>query len=355
MLKKVLSVLLVLLFCFGVSLPTFALTDEQGWTLTYQIQNLPEEHRELYVIIPNGAYCSEEKVTAKNVLYGNWGTGPEGVLIQELFDTGVFVRPEKSSNNPEWENNPDVTSAPASEVKRVYEETFGPGSFEYFKHKESFTNYGDRFRYNTETDRYEYLCCPFGGGVDNASVYASFEKAEETEGSVILYVRYGGYQSAAVSSDGVFKMYRDSQMRVLGEATPYYTSLTGEEEDLLRSGILDEYLPLYKHTFRDNGAGGYYWESTQMVQQENVERIKAVLDEAKNSAQSSANSSANNSAADPVTDSEGDSSSVVVSDGNTSDEKRYISIPIWVCIGAAAVALVSMFVPVLINKKNGKE
>lgn len=224
MLKKVLWVLVVLLLCFSCSLHAFALTDEQGWILTYQIQNLPEEYRELY-----GAYYSEETVTAKNVLYGDWGTGPEGILIQELFDAGAFIQPEYSSNNPEWENNPDVTSAPASEVKRVYEEAFGPGSFEYFKHKESFTKYGDRFRYNAE-------------------------------------------------------------------------------------------------------------------------RIKEILDEAKNPVQSSTQRTFDDSATDTVADEE-DTSATVVPDERGSDEKRNISILIWVCIGAAAIALVCMFVPVVRKKK----
>ncbi len=335
--KKVFLVLLILLFGCFCSLQAFAVTDVQTWIQMNQISNLPEEYLELYTIIPDGAYHSEHVVTAQTVDYGDWGCGPEGVLIQELFDAGVFTKPKYSSNNPEWENNPDVTVAPVSEVKRVYEETFGPGTFESFRYKNYFTNYGDQFRYDAATDHYEYLPCPFGGGVDSASVYASFEKAEEADGTVTLYLRYGGYQSASVSSDGIFKMYRDSEMKMTGQGTPYYASLTWSEEDLLRSGMVDEHLPLYKHTFRANGAGGYYWESTQMVQGENAEQIRACFEEQKN----------------PSHPSSGETTDSVDSKTHgVTEEKRGISVEILVCLGVSLIALTCMIVPVFIKKKN---
>ncbi|MBQ5743417.1 MAG: hypothetical protein IIV79_04400, partial [Clostridia bacterium] len=125
MMRKIGAVLLVLFLLFGTSLQAFALTDSQRWKMEYQIQKLPEEYLELYAILPEGAYHSEHVVSVQNVMYGDWGMGPEGVLIQELIDNGVLVPPKESAKAWGWENNPDVIYIPASEVRKIYEQTFG--------------------------------------------------------------------------------------------------------------------------------------------------------------------------------------------------------------------------------------
>ncbi|MBQ1271883.1 MAG: hypothetical protein IIY12_00080, partial [Clostridia bacterium] len=228
----------------------------------------------------------------------------------------------------------------ASEVRKIYEQTFGSGTFEDFKYQDYFSNYSEHFRYESATDCYAYLRWSGGGGVDSASAYASFVKAEKIQDGVELYIRYGSYQSASVSSDGVFKMYRDSQMRVSGSATPYYTSLTWSEEDLLREGKIDDYLPLYKHTFRDNGAGGYYWVSTEMVQPENAERIGEFFEQQKNPVSTSTNQSSHTT----------DYSSETISESKPESPAMF-SVAVWVCVGIAILSLFSIVVPIISKKE----
>ncbi len=251
------------------------------WFFTYCAPNFPEEYRPLLRIVPEGAYDAEQRIDFSNVFYSDHGHGPEAGLIWALFDAGVFAVPAAESKFPQWENNPDAQRAPAYQVRQVCEEIYGPGSFELFKRWEYFHDYTNHFFYRADTDSYEYIKRTAGGGIDNARVHIAFDRIEEQGDSVCLYVRYASYSNLPLDGDDRFRLYADARMRVSGRHEPYFSvEDPGSYLNFVADGGLNEALPLYKNTYRDNGVGGYYWESTELVEEPDVERISTLLAEA---------------------------------------------------------------------------
>ena len=121
--------------------------------------------------------------------------------------------------------------------------------------------------------------------------------------------------------------------------------------DLLDAGMMDEYLPVYKHTFKPNGDGTYYWAKTEL-ETAGKEIPPSVLSASSVPEETPGNPATDNGETTaPATDTPARTDTSAPTDGAAEEA----SFPwVWVCIGGAVV-IVALGAVLLMKKKNQKQ
>ena len=209
--------------------------------------------------VPLGARLLNQKVSLSDSPYVYWESLAV-ILNSALIDRGYLTPVPPFSENPA--TDPNLERIPAETVESVFNSLFGPGSFDLIRH--------DRFwgrgalEYVESSDEYVYFENPGGGGpaIDTREEVLS---VEETGDTLILKVRYGLFHFDSPHPCSIFA--DDSILNATVENPDARLVYVDESVgDWLLEGRFDEYLPVYAHTFKSNGDGAYYWESTEMIE-----------------------------------------------------------------------------------------
>lgn len=338
--KKMAYMLMSLLLVFILTIPSAAAPSGK-------VIDLPKEYAELYETIPMGAYAGET-VTFENLAYTDLGANYQSILISRLMQDKIIVRPEKYDVSSDPKENPNAPRIPLQTIKTAFEGVFGPGSFDQLENTQTFSNKTDNLAYEESSGSYVYTYYSWGGGDPGVSLYAKYIKIESGDGQISLYEKfalYGDYQTKCLYSDA--KRLSNQEGTLLWQ---------GSEEDgntllmKMDGGALDGYLPLYKHTFKDNGNGGYYWASTEMVEAGTSIPEEALTEETQSTdiSTSSTPSQSNPPSASDATD--GTDSQT---DTGTSDIAPAEKPPLWGIVLGCGVLVVALGVGaiVLIGKR----
>ncbi len=236
------------------------------------VADLPYEYRDLCDIVPVGALCGDS-VQFEDLASSLGGEAFFPPFFHRLISDGVIVPPRVPSESNLPEDNPDAPRIEGEKVRSAFEKMYGRGSFSRLEETDVLTDGKNYLCYDASVDGYSYIYSPRGMGGDYAQYpYYKCKSAEKREGEVVLYLYYGVFSQACPvdefyiygsdSPDG----YVNSPHRLVLIHAIHQPKYDIRGYEMLSSGALDEYLPVYKHTFKDNGRGGYYWFSSEQVE-----------------------------------------------------------------------------------------
>ncbi len=250
-LKKILAILLISVFFLVFATQTFgetALTQEK----TYE---------EFLEIIPDSSFVGEYATFETKIPFHSITplSHKSYILISELFEAGIL--PEiKQMPTIDLKENPYALRLTEETVREVFENTFGPDLFDNWEEKNFIATSANALTYEPERKTYGYTYSVWAGGLSQVVPRYSPESYEEVNGTVYLYLRLGVWYFGEEESQLLESLATDA--KILAD-----TDIFAENgPELFKNGTLDEYFPLYKVTFKDNGNGGYYWASTEMVE-----------------------------------------------------------------------------------------
>ena len=155
------------------------------------------------------------------------------------------------------------------DVCKTYERLFGPGTsstlgIETMKDGAMFGTGSEALHLSKDTQTFTYDPETYGGGV-HFGTRRTVVRSETVGQDVIVYARFAQFNpggdwvlwvKGSVSSDNAL-IELDQQEK---KALPEYINPWG----MISKGAFDEYLPVYKHTFKPNGDGTYYWAQTEL-------------------------------------------------------------------------------------------
>ena len=310
---------------------------------------LPEEYRELLLNVPIGAYAGNT-VSSTDSLHGiEFGRSYGDIFMNAAMNRGYFVVENLSMNDPVPDYRMTVT-----EVETVYDELFGPGSYRALSDKDRIGSRGIYMAYDAERGDYYYVYAPWMGGVAGEVALEWFEKSEEVDGELRLYFRFALYLRQSYpagycicgSLEDFHHGIRKEPFGPLAEgnlADPNH-AYAGDWGHITLTEEFRQYLPLYCHTYRPNGAGSYYWASSALVEAGTAIPPELLELREPDPVEPSTDGVADSST-DGVTDSEAGSTGVPSAGG---DGVRGVGI---LCaVGVSVAGLLMAAVPVVLHK-----
>lgn len=243
--KKVMSLLICFILLGGL------------WVTGSAAEAVPKEVvDQAFNLVPLNAY-SEGKETLETIKphYVHC----QQALIEALAAQGLIVLDGKPADSDKLEDNPDATRISKDIVVSTFEKLYGPNSF---------TNAGldqekilsgvdvNLLVFDAAKQEYAFIPYPYGGG-DPGGWYLSYTEGTKNDTELIVTERRlwydQGYNTFGFTLAGAY---------YTGPET--YSDGTKVYERAVQPDFA-EYLPAYKHVFKENGAGGYYWVSTELV------------------------------------------------------------------------------------------
>lgn len=256
--KKTISIFMMLVLLLGVSLSAGAKEETKIDT------------EELRSVLTLNMYQAE-KVTAQNYLdFPMSGVffGPKDILFREVIGLGIITgkEPVVSVDDLDPKKYPHAPRFTADLVRDVFESVIGGyGTFDYFfRNTKQIADNRGRILIQEPDGGYVYLVADAGSGGDPGGVtYTALIDTEIVGDTVYLYEVFGEYDEDGDRFTLFGTFSRDSKIKT-GQIA---SGLRGDGEvgKNLLDGSYDEYLPVYKHTYKANKYGGYYWESTERV------------------------------------------------------------------------------------------
>ncbi len=219
-----------------------------------------EFYRSLLNIVPTRSYSGNPETVA-TAGYDIWA------LLSELDRVGLISRTsDRFSGFPDEEEIfSTCQSFSLADLYKTFERLYGPGSSSALgidKAKPGMLNgTGSELLYlSNDKQTVYYVPCSYGGG-DFTVPYGKLIRSEVVGEDLCLYVRM---VYTSLRNDTVFYLHETCNF---GSYFTYWICNKISDGDvnpwkLLENGDLDEYLPIYKHTFKPNGDGSYYWAST---------------------------------------------------------------------------------------------
>ncbi len=243
MLKKMLLVALSLCLCVSLVLP-------------FSAQAKPD-FEELISYLSPLVYDKKPVTSADMVaLVGtvSLSDDPLYYFFEKLFDDGVLrrTRPQDS-----------VFTVEETVVRSAFEALYGPDSFAPLKGKDLVT-LGHKLEYLAAEERYLHIRSADGGGLDSHSRRIQITEVKKDGENRLVYVAFGLFRYEKGRFEILDNFPEMDKNPPQPFTTGYETEKFGKVWDMYAGGQLDEYLPLYCHTFKPNGKGGYYWASTHM-------------------------------------------------------------------------------------------
>jgi len=346
--KKIIFLCFVLILLCGMGALSFAkeenLTDAEYWSLR----------------IPQSVY-SAEKSDSQTVDVSDY----TGILVQELRSAGVLSGGYRFFEPPTEEQMRELPRIPVATVRETLDRLFGPGSGDRAIGSELFYFNGVttpyRLLYSEEENAYIYYPYSAGGGDPRISeVYEKLLRVETEGENKIMYSVYVRYVDGVNDGNtlGDLKGYyylRGYDPEVEGHK--FFARFESDVRDEVFSGAYDEYLPLFRHEFRPNGDGSYYWAETVVVEAGKQPTPEPGTDSDEGSTTTEA---VDPETTAPVTDTpttdtpttdNGDAAVSTIDTPPTDGAAEEASFPwIWVGIGGAAV-IVALGAILLLKKK----
>ena len=295
--------------------------------------------------VPMGAYVMGETVTYDNLK-------PVDLLLTDgkILEDALFALGDLENKTPPFSNNissdPALERVSADRVKEVYESLFGPDSFSKIGNAKSIWGRFGILEYVEGKDEYAFIEM-VGGGDPACNIRLEVISAESSGSDYIVKVRFGLLRYTEKTD-----LLGDTGFYTSTESVPLAYLGTSAEDDF-DDGAYDEYLPVYTHTFKPNGDGGYYWYSTQMTEApkkipENMvwgyPEVEPLPTDT--SSTESTGSTTDTSAADLLQTTSGTASDLLAMGG--AEESN--SLALWVA-GGALVALCAVALVIFLKKK----
>ncbi len=151
----------------------------------------------------------------------------------------------------------------AADIEKTFTRLFGPDAVARFCGKDSYSTRGHLILTRLEDGSYAYYDYSFGGG-DGPGAWTNYVRSETVGEDIVLYATFaygtlGGYDSCWIS-----ETVDDGGKALLSVPKENLEKRAADPFKMLKTGAFDEYLPIYKHTFKPNGDGTYYWAHTEL-------------------------------------------------------------------------------------------
>jgi len=253
MTKKMLSILLILCVFCEFSVMSFAAEDD--FALPDLVSQIPlcasSGKTETILTVDHGPAEIFGSVTA--ILFNG--------LMRDGLLKGTVPR---FSSPPTEEQMKECPNVSAEDLKKTYVRLFGPDALTvYGDLRESYAIYGYQVLTRLKDGSYAYYYYSYGGGDLNVS-RRSYLRSETEGDNLIVYTTFAEMPPVG---DRIFRL------RGAYSSTEYLINLDQKEFSNLPAGVdpwvmayegrFDEYLPVYKNTFKPNGDGTYYWAKTE--------------------------------------------------------------------------------------------
>ncbi|MBQ4322417.1 MAG: hypothetical protein IJC19_00605 [Clostridia bacterium] len=237
---------------------------------------------EMYYTIPTGAWGEAESLYWEKT-YG-YGWSVEQRVFDELYKRGI-LDPE-TPVIPENFYDPSYPRIPAETIKEVFLEVWGPFYWEHLK--STYKGTGDAWVpavvqngkvilfyeevtnsyifYNNNRNRF-----PLESG---DHFYGRLLYTEQEGEDLVAYIRFGNYDI----KDGMFYIMPNHVENWIDKDNPYKPILQGTHSSNFKkdensaynrmfAGMFDEYLPVYRVTFKADENGKYWWYCSQKVKE----------------------------------------------------------------------------------------
>lgn len=221
-------------------------------------------YENLLDLVPHGAYAGP-KTTLNTVKDIPLGPNPEDILFRALEAAGLIDRsPATATESDKLEDNPKAARIPVAKVTEIFDQAFGAGAFAaYVTSPERVAGAASDLLIKDGAD-YVYLNYDFGGGDTVTTRYVGSISCEVDNG-VVTITTVAAAVSERSSSYSIVGTFLPDDKIAFASGSGGVTVDGASVTDRVLRGVYDRYLPVYKHTFKENGAGGYYWVSTERV------------------------------------------------------------------------------------------
>ena len=238
-----------------------------------------KEETDYLATIPLAAYHGYTSFTEiPQELLNYYDYGITSILFDELFRLNII--PEKYKTLQHYPSEEELASSlkiPVSELINIVDRLYGKGAGDRAIIGQEFHHRNAELHLWPLEKEDAYAFCPaiyqgapgllyhskqldseiVGEDLIIRSIYAEWNYGEDAdwkwEGSVL---------KIPITIYSVEKSFSERNYNIL--ATWIEIGGTKKVESRIRGGEFDEYLPVYKHTFKPNGDGTYYWAQTEL-------------------------------------------------------------------------------------------
>ncbi|MBO5222687.1 MAG: hypothetical protein J6C26_10285 [Clostridia bacterium] len=250
--KKIFTLLLFAALLCGLCTLAFAAEQPSAEELLKQVPSYAHTGEKESILTVSG--LEETGQSLLSIFF--YGLGCDGFLSEK---TTYFQKP------PTEEQLAACPKVSAEDVEKTLVRLFGPDATTRFGElRDRYMSRGYLVLERLEDGSYAYYQYSYGGG-EGSYTRDCFLRSETVGNDVVVYSRFLQapprassifWVSGSVSSDMVL-LDLDQQEK---KALPEYIN----PWNMIDKGMFDEYLPTYKHTFKPNGDGTYYWAQTEL-------------------------------------------------------------------------------------------
>jgi len=249
-------------------------------TTSFAAEDSVVKYEKYLETVPKDAYRGSTSLSeiADNNLVSEF-FGISDALFAELFEQGLL--PSEYETIERMPSEEDLASAPkvsAKDLLATIDRLYGEGASTRIKKDTTFTSMHLRLVYRASEDAYAF-CSAIFQSYEVIPHYSNLIRSEIVGEDLILYSAYTEWSYPEPNQAGKNNFvlydvsgYSLSRQTVVGGASPAIGSFeyadAVEMESImenLEAGKADEYLPVYKHVFKKNVDGSYYWARTDLV------------------------------------------------------------------------------------------
>ncbi|MBO5220774.1 MAG: hypothetical protein J6C26_00485 [Clostridia bacterium] len=319
-----------------------------------------KEETDYLATIPLAAYHGYTSFTEiPQELLHDYRYGITAMLFDELFRLNIIPENYKVLQHyPSEEELASSLKIPVSELKNIIDRLYGKGAGDRAIIGQEFHHMKPELDLFPLEKEDAYAFCPaiyqgtsgllyyskqldsevVGEDLIIRSVYAEWEYGETGSDQKIPVIVYSVENSFSERNYNTLATWEEKT----GTKPPFYTKV----ESRIRGGEFDEYLPVYKHTFKPNGDGTYYWAQTELETAGKEIPLSVIDPSAKeeNTDTSTATDVSTGTVTDAVTD---------VSTGSATDvvQQEESSSAVWIVVAVVAVAAVAAVAVFFVLKK----
>ncbi|MBQ4323028.1 MAG: hypothetical protein IJC19_03730 [Clostridia bacterium] len=220
-------------------------------------------HEKLLEYVPYAAYTGQtETIETQGVSYCTLR-----IFYKELKQQGLIPSDMKSiDREPSKEALLSFPQVSVEDVCKTFDRLFGPNASRLLKIDEAesgkpiLNSMSEQLYLSEDRKTFYYVPHWYGGG-DYTLPYGRLFRSEVVGEDLCLYVRmvYTSFDNDLYF--WLFETFKREKV-LIDYRCDDWDKLGVNPWEMLDNGDFDEYLPVYKHTFKPNGDGTYYWAST---------------------------------------------------------------------------------------------
>jgi len=214
--------------------------------------------------VPLAAYSGGDETVSSLALDGS----VVKVLIDELRGQSLIsdrvLTLDKAPSEKDKLTSPKVS---AEYMAKIFDRLFGTGASAILKGK-TVLQAGQEYLYLLE-DGKTYAYVSYGGALDSeaSARRIQFVRSEKVGEDLAVYVRYARYAPFVPGEGRELWFYGAEEGAENAACLMEKIDVSDLGSNLwtkIESGKLDDYFPVYKHTFKSNGDGTYAWIKTEL-------------------------------------------------------------------------------------------